>query len=360
MTHSNLGNYYSMQFAASFFDASTFYFRNTNDNGLTPWAKVWNSLNDGAGSGLDADLLDGQSSAAFQTALGYTPVNEGGHTMTGTLNVGANVHLTTVHLSVGNTIANLIANSIIVKVANATATTNVTPDGLKVGATTTVNTAGFFGNGAGLTSLAPTTPTWQVFTANGTWTKPTGCRKIKVVCTGAGGGGGGAAGSSVGGTVGGGGGGGGGTAIKYVDVTSISSQTVTIGLAGTAGAATGGTGGTGATSTFGAQCSAAGGVGGTGAASQGAKGGGAGGAGSSGDLNVTGSTGGASPGNSAEMAGPGGDSFWGSGAGIPTGSAVGVTATSYGGGGSGAFDSGTTNRAGGAGFAGVITVEEFY
>lgn len=34
--------------------------------------KVWHQYSDGSGSGLDADLLDGQSSAAFQTALSFT------------------------------------------------------------------------------------------------------------------------------------------------------------------------------------------------------------------------------------------------------------------------------------------------
>lgn len=45
---------------------------------------------DGAGSGLDADLLDGNSSAYFidiAARLGYTPVNRAGDTMTGKLNV---------------------------------------------------------------------------------------------------------------------------------------------------------------------------------------------------------------------------------------------------------------------------------
>ena len=34
--------------------------------------KVWHQYSDGSGSGLDADLLDGQSSADFQTALSFT------------------------------------------------------------------------------------------------------------------------------------------------------------------------------------------------------------------------------------------------------------------------------------------------
>ena len=46
---------------------------------------------DGAGSGLDADLLDGVQGSGYQLALGYTPVNKAGDTMTGqlTLNEGS-------------------------------------------------------------------------------------------------------------------------------------------------------------------------------------------------------------------------------------------------------------------------------
>ncbi len=150
---------------------------------------VWHAGNDGTGSGLDADLLDGQSSAFYLAASAYTAADvlaklltvdgsgtgldadlldshdtayftnatvfASGTTLanaTGVYN-GANLFIDTVKLSIGNTTANLTANSIIVQLANSTATTNVTPDGIKVGATTIANTAGFFGNGAGLTSL---------------------------------------------------------------------------------------------------------------------------------------------------------------------------------------------------------------
>ena len=64
-THSNDANYFSMQFAGSFFNNNDLYYRATNGNGATGWTRIWNSSNDGAGSGLDADLLDGISSASF-------------------------------------------------------------------------------------------------------------------------------------------------------------------------------------------------------------------------------------------------------------------------------------------------------
>ncbi len=67
----------------------------------------------------------------------------------------------------------------------------------------------------------------QTFTSSGTWTRPTGITKVRVFVTGAGGGG-----KSVTGNFGGGGGG--GTAIKLLDVSSISSATITIGSGGSA------------------------------------------------------------------------------------------------------------------------------
>ena len=65
--HTNDSNNYAMQIAGSFFDQE-FYVRKTNNSGVTAWSKLWHSTNDGAGSGLDADLLDGYSSATANTA----------------------------------------------------------------------------------------------------------------------------------------------------------------------------------------------------------------------------------------------------------------------------------------------------
>ena len=52
--------------------------------------KLWHSGNDGAGSGLDADLLDGQDGSYYgniAARLGFTPVNRAGDTMTGSLTI---------------------------------------------------------------------------------------------------------------------------------------------------------------------------------------------------------------------------------------------------------------------------------
>lgn len=64
VTHSNDSNYYSMQIAGSFYD-NVFYGRKTNGSGSASWVKFWTDGNDGSGSGLDADLLDGLDSGQF-------------------------------------------------------------------------------------------------------------------------------------------------------------------------------------------------------------------------------------------------------------------------------------------------------
>ena len=64
-THSNSENYYSMQFAGSFYNSNDIYYRSTAGSGTTAWAKLWNSSNDGSGSGLDADTVDGLQASQF-------------------------------------------------------------------------------------------------------------------------------------------------------------------------------------------------------------------------------------------------------------------------------------------------------
>jgi hypothetical protein len=63
----------------------------------------------------------------------------------------------------------------------------------------------------------------QVFTSSGTWTRPTDVTKVLMFVTGGGGGPGNASGED---------GGGAGTAIKFLDVTSVPSATITVGAGG--------------------------------------------------------------------------------------------------------------------------------
>ena len=212
------------------------------------------------------------------------------------------------------------------------------------------------GGGGGFASM-------QVFTSSGTWTRPTDIVRIKVTVTGGGGGGGGSFETRGKG----GGGGAGSTAIEVIDVTSLSSETVTIGAAGTAGASNA-QGGTGGTSSFGSYNSAVGGYGG----SVGGNGNGSdsnqcsGGTATGGDINIDGGDGQArgymGSGDIALTGGTGGASFWGGGGrGVNVGGDdESYPGRAYGSGGSGgATDSGSGGTVGSVGKAGIMVIEEY-
>lgn len=66
---------------------SDFYLRGYDASGDgTPWRKIWHDGNDGAASGLDADLLDGQHGAYYAPIAG--PAFTGDTTISGNLHVG--------------------------------------------------------------------------------------------------------------------------------------------------------------------------------------------------------------------------------------------------------------------------------
>jgi len=211
----------------------------------------------------------------------------------------------------------------------------------------------------------------QVFTASGTWTKPSGVTKVRVIVTGGGGGGGqGNATDGASGT-GGAGGGGGATAIKIIDVSSVSSVSVTVGAAGS-GATSNVTGGSGGTSSFGSYCSATGGSGGESSETAGynsTASGGQRGTATGGDINLEGTKGAEGMGSGTTsvaigIGGEGGASYWGANVAEYRGDTVvsgqGQPARQYGVGGSGGGETnnnGTSN--GGNGGSGVVVVEEY-
>lgn len=138
----------------------------------------------------------------------------------------------------------------------------------------------------------------QIFTASGTWTKPTGAKIVRVVCIGGGGGGGGGQGDLAAAAnnerISGTGGGGGAITEKIMRASDLSStETVTVGASGASGAggtnANGSAGGAGGTSSFGTHLSSFGGGGGEGGSANsrsGGSGGGTGGVGSVGGTTV--------------------------------------------------------------------------
>jgi hypothetical protein len=210
-------------------------------------------------------------------------------------------------------------------------------------------------NGSGALSFA--TPaaggglqSMQVFTSSGTWTKPSGITKVRVTVIG-GGGGGSRHGS------GNNGGGGAGAAVKLIDVSAVSTVSVTVGAGGSGGTSASPNGGNGGSSSFGAYCSANGGTGGA----SGSNDFGVGGTATGGDYNIRGQNGSGSVSNNSPLptGGTGGSSLLGLAGpmtqpGITGGGAEG---TGYGAGGSGANENYDTSA--GSGSGGIVIVEEF-
>jgi len=176
------------------------------------------------------------------------------------------------------------------------------------------------------------------YTSSTTWTKGAGTKYVLVYVVG--GGGGGATS----------GGGAGGTAIGFLDVSAVSSVSVTVGSLGSGGDAST-TGGTGGNSSFGTYYYGFGGSGGGASNDNGGSGGGA----SGGFTNISGQSGSIRMGtNSAgSPAGFGGNSLFGFG-GFPLVNGT-PTATGHGAGGGGRALAGTA----GSGTGGLVIVYEF-
>jgi hypothetical protein len=69
MRHTNSSNYWGVQVAWGWEDnANRLRTRNVTGGSFGGWVNYWNDANDGAGSGLDADLLDGQQGSYYQNA----------------------------------------------------------------------------------------------------------------------------------------------------------------------------------------------------------------------------------------------------------------------------------------------------
>lgn len=245
---------------------------------------------DGTGSGLDADLLDGQSSAFFLARANHTGTQDWS-TLTGTPTTlaGYGIVLTSGNVTTALGFTPYDASNpsgYISSITSGMVTTALgyTPTSV-VGLTGSQSVAAFktglslvkadVGLGSvdntsdaskpistatqGALDLKAAIADMQVFTANGTWTKPAGAKVVHVICIS--GGGGGASGrKGAAGTVRCGGGGGAGGQVLAWDIPASllsATETITVGAGGTGGAAqatnstNGVNGGLGAASSFG-------------------------------------------------------------------------------------------------------------
>ena len=201
--------------------------------------------------------------------------------------------------------------------------------------------------------------TSQQFITSGNWTRPADITKVMVEVQGAGAGGGHSAASASGGISGGGGAG--GYVRKIIDVSSISSSTLTIGAGGGDGADGGATIWNDGTHTL----TGTGGIKGENASAAGTRNGGLGGVptasgGSGTDLKITGQSGisgyaGGSPSGGDSTLGLGGHFRLNTTGLVGGGSTV---ATGYGGGGCGSYNDGSSTG-GGSGSGVIVIVWEY-
>ena len=199
------------------------------------------------------------------------------------------------------------------------------------------------GSGATASGFSGGLDSVQTFTSSGTWTRPSGITKVIMEVQGAGGGGSHGT-QNIGGA-------GGGYCKKFLDVSSISTSTITVGAAGAAVAnGSTGSGGNGGASSWADGTNTVTGAGGAGGNQT--SGYSAGGTGTGGDINIAGVS------ISIHKPTTGGDSFLG-GAGmyLHSGASAGVgDGTGYGGGGS-AWSGYSLPT--GAGAPGIVIVWEY-
>ena len=83
----NSGTHYGWQLFGQYNQQGKLFHRQVSNGSWGSWSELWNSNNDGSGSGLDADLLDGVHGTSFLRS-------DADDAFTGNLTTGANNHIT--------------------------------------------------------------------------------------------------------------------------------------------------------------------------------------------------------------------------------------------------------------------------
>ena len=196
---------------------------------------IWSVFNGKATAGTNGTILQSNGTNIVNTTATYPSV--AGTSGTILQSNGTNIVNSTATYPVSTTINQILFSSATNTVTGITAANNgvlVTSAGGVPSISSTLP--------SGLTIPNLFSPqTLQTFTANGTWNRPAGCKSVLIEVQGGGGAGGGAPATAAGQASLGQGGYAGGYAAKYINVTAISSATITIpaaaaGISGTAGA----------------------------------------------------------------------------------------------------------------------------
>ena len=122
--HHNDNNGYAGQIAMTFGSVPDLMFRGANSSGFGAWRKVWTDANDGPGSGLNADMLDGIHESTFARKPGDHTTNNTEYSLVWENN-GGTLYTSSAHLKYNPGLRRLTVPSILSDTINLGSSTPV-------------------------------------------------------------------------------------------------------------------------------------------------------------------------------------------------------------------------------------------